>query len=88
MAQAQLMLQGEKYHRLPLGCSSDSALYLMMTALPLESSTSISSSSSMGARKALVGSIAVNLLYCCSHSLHTDNLDQHIRKHDACSQEC
>ena len=87
MAQAQLMLQ-RGTHRFPLGCSSDSALYLMMTALPLESSTSISSSSSMGARKALVGSMAVNLLYCCSHSLREKSWSQHTRKHAICSQQC
>ena len=75
-------------HRLPLGCSSDSALYLMMTALPLDSSTSISSSSSMGARKALVGSMAVNLLYCCSHSLREKSSSQHTRRHAICSQQC
>ena len=85
---AQAQLGYRTTHRFPLGCSSDNALYLMMTELPLESSTSISSSSSMGARKALVGSIAVNLLYCCSHSLHTEVLGQQNTKHAICSCNC
>ena len=54
---------------MPLGCSSDMALYLMDTALPRASSTSISSSSSSGVRKLRVGTISVYLLYWPSHAL-------------------
>lgn len=47
----------------PLGCSSPMALYLMWVMLPLLISTSTSSSSSRGVRKALVGMASVYLLY-------------------------
>lgn len=47
--------------RVPLGCSSPTALNLMMTFWLGLSSTSISSSSSMAARKACVGSASVYL---------------------------
>lgn len=67
---------------LPFGCSSERALYLMTTVLPLASSTSISSSSSMGARNAFVGSIAVKLLYFCSQALHAQLLCQPREKGD------
>ena len=82
-------------HLVPLGCSSPTALYLMWVMLPLLISSSTSSSSSKGTRKALVGRASVNLLYLpCQLLQHVElpsighPADKHEDKSDCSQHRC
>mmetsp|Transcript_18123 Transcript_18123/g.38999 ORF Transcript_18123/g.38999 Transcript_18123/m.38999 type:complete len:275 (+) Transcript_18123:671-1495(+) len=59
--------------RLPLACSSPTALYLMVAATPFAISSSTSSSSSKGARNARVGSFSIRSLYLPVNSMYSSN---------------
>mmetsp|Transcript_9721 Transcript_9721/g.24161 ORF Transcript_9721/g.24161 Transcript_9721/m.24161 type:complete len:245 (-) Transcript_9721:3032-3766(-) len=66
-------LASKNTSRLPLACSSPTALYLMVAPTPLARSSSTSSSSSSGARNARVGSFSMRSLYLSTNEMYSSN---------------